>query len=145
MGDLAMVEPDQVFKSWPVYALFGSILLVMGLIVGVMISDQKDLPQSHDSIDVERSVSGTGSMLPVVSPDVILQTETIDIHDKIYCGWSYIICNDPPNCHNTTVHRFVYEDKKGNIYTKGDNNRYWDNPINRSQLIERVIGYRYED
>jgi len=90
-------------------------------------------------MELSRSVAGTGSMLPSVTPDTML--DTIKFKGNMKCGHAYIYSK---NDTNTVVHRFVYEDAEGLLYFKGDNNQYWDDPINLSQIEEEVVGYRWD-
>ena len=106
------------------------ILLLLNIIIGF--SNITDMVNTYP-------VEGTGSMLPTVTPDT--QVETKAFNGNLKCGHTYIYEKADEN--KTVMHRFVYEDNKGKIYMKGDNNKAYDKPINKSQIIREVKGYKW--
>lgn len=91
------------------------------------------------------TVKGTGSMKPIinknVSPD--LQTLTLQIPERnLTLGMIYIY----ERGNKTIIHRLVgiYKIENKTVYVfMGDNNHYVDDPVNRSQVIQEVIGIRF--
>ena len=92
-------------------------------------------------------VRGTGSMLPAVSPDTLIDSINFNgrnFNGRLKCGHAYIFEKEKENITHRAIHRFVYESNNGSIYFKGDNNQYWDDPVTLNQVIEEVVGYRWD-
>ena len=107
-------------------------ILVFGLIV---FAPDPILPvESLESTGIK----GTGSMLPLMYPDAVL--DYIPFDGNLKCGHIYIYNNLDKNY--TVAHRFVYEAKNGDLYFKGDNNDRLDLPINKSDILNEVVGIR---
>jgi len=118
-----------------------SVLLVIIIIVGMGIGFAT-IFHNQDNIASEgtMSVKGTGSMLPLIYPDNELVTEPFD--GELKCGHLYVYV-DELNKSKLIVHRFVYEDKDGKLYFKGDNNNLMDDPIYINQIKKKVVGIDY--
>lgn len=76
------------------------------------------------------------SMLPTLQPD--MEIESIPFNGTPKCGHLYIYEKDGQRI----LHRNVYEDDKQQYWFKGDNNKYYDEPIKSNQIIEEVIGIK---
>jgi len=86
------------------------------------------------------SVGFTGSMYPFLEGGNTLEEISVDEKDELLCGNVYVYQNGEQR----TVHRFVYESGDGKLIFKGDNNQYPDKPVNRSNIISRVVGVRFD-
>lgn len=86
-------------------------------------------------------VVGSGSMLPSMYPDTdIWMVDFNPSVDRVLCGQIYVYKKNNTNI----IHRFVYEDNKGNLYFKGDNNLLLDKPIKKSKISKKVKGIIYD-
>lgn len=116
------------------------IVFMLGLITGiisVLLTGGGLQYFSEKPVIQELGVVGSGSMLPLMYPDVELKTVDYDQSLPLKCGHIYIYKN---NESERIVHRFIYETKEGKIIFKGDNNQYNDQPVNRSQIIYEIVG-----
>lgn len=116
-------------------SIFG-IAYKMGQTSKITIQPELDT-ETKDLEIIYSGVTGSGSMLPMVNPDTIL--EKIKFEGQPKCGHVYVY---QKNEDTTIVHRYVYEGKTGQYYFKGDNNQYMDAPINKSQILHEVIGVK---
>lgn len=107
------------------------IVVILSFFLGYFISENHVIEQP-----TYVGVSGSGSMLPSMQPDVQLKTVELEENATLKCGHIYIYQNND----SRVVHRFVYELKNGNLIFKGDNNQYQDKPIERSQILYEVTG-----
>lgn len=116
-----------------------------------------------------RGVRGTGSMRPLFEksayPDIEIETEPLGENDSIRIGRIYVytknitIQNETTYTNNITAqNETIIENKTETLYVghllvgiynisgeivfvfRGINNIYVDNPVNRSQIIEEVVG-----
>ena len=118
---------------------FDYVLLIMVLCIffsGLVIGNiSKDVPLVSGTQIMK--TTGTSSMLPAMQPDVELETK--EFEGKPKCGHVYIYSH---NSSLNIVHRFLYESNDGKYYFRGDNNPYYDEPINLSQIKYEVVSLR---
>jgi len=99
-------------------------------------------PASAEQVTVG-GVEGTGSMLPTITPDSQLIYMNFGFEERPLCGNMYVYTMNDENKSYDIIHRFVYENQRGELYFKGDNNRIYDKPISRDQILRRVIGVNW--
>jgi len=84
------------------------------------------------------------SMYPGLMPGDELENRVFE-GDRLLCGHVYLYRGrDFDNSSVLVAHRFIYEGDGGELFFKGDNNFYPDDPIGLDDVVYEVVGVTYK-
>jgi len=113
------------------------LVVVASLVVGIGCLDLLGVSVNIGSPQERITrVKGSGSMIPTINKTSLLNVSKVGLGESIKLGQIYIY--KKRGGVGTIVHRVICQDPNGDYVFMGDNNEYYDAPVSREQILEKV-------